>query len=132
MLNGQARTRSEVSSMDTLRVVIVDDERLARDELRFLLASFPNTVVVGEADGVETGIEAIAQYEPDVIFLDLQLRGDSGLRLLEYCTDASRIVFVTGFEEQALLELEQSAHVYLLKPINPARLDSVMEDLVDN
>ena len=118
--------------MATLTTFIVDDERLARDELRFLLADHPEAEVVGEADGVDAAREALVHLQPDVIFLDVQLRGESGLDLLDYVPASSKIIFVTGFEEQALQELETKAFEYLLKPVNPARLARVLERLAHN
>lgn len=115
--------------MDRLKIFIVDDERLARDELRFLLGHHPEAVVVGEAGGVKDASEAIAQLHPDVIFLDLQLRGESGLDLLAHLEDGSRVIFVTGFEERALKELESQHWDYLLKPVNPTRLRPVIQQL---
>ncbi len=115
-----------------LTTFIIDDERLARDELRFLLADHPEAVVVGEADGVETAREALTRLQPDVIFLDVQLRGESGLDLLDHVPASSKIIFVTGFEEQALQELEEKAFEYLLKPVNPARLARVLKRLAPN
>lgn len=118
--------------MHKLKVFIVDDERLARDELRFLLTDHPETDIVGEADGVQTAIEALRNVNPDVIFLDLQLRGESGLQLLDYFSTTSKVIFVTGFEEQVMEALEERSLFYLLKPVNPVRLGTVISNLVHN
>ena len=115
--------------IERLKTFIIDDERLARDELRFLLAAHPETVVVGEDCEVKSALEGIARLQPDVVFLDLQLRGESGLDLLEHLPDSTKIVFVTGFEEQAMQALEKGAYEYLLKPINPARLALIIKEL---
>lgn len=115
-----------------LKTFIIDDERLARDELRFLLADHPEAVVVGEADGVQAARDALGALQPDVVFLDVQLRGESGLDLLDDVPQSTKIIFVTGFEEQALEVLHARAYEYLLKPVNPARLALVIDRLLRN
>lgn len=116
--------------MDRLRIVIVDDERLAREELRFLLAGHPDIEVIGEAESVRAALEMAALRRPDVIFMDVQLRGESGFDLLDRQVQAPCIVFVSDFDEYAIHELERQAFDYLLKPVNPVRLAPVLARLI--
>lgn len=106
----------------SLTALIVDDERLARLELKRLLLSHPHIQVIGEADSVPPAIESITQLKPDVIFLDIQMPGESGFDLLSRIQTSAQIIFVTAFDEYAIHAFEVNALDYLLKPINPKRL----------
>ncbi len=110
-----------------LRAIIVDDERLARADLRSLLADQENVELVGEADSVTTAADLIGRENPDLIFLDIQMPGESGFDLLEKVDQHARVVFVTAFDEHALRAFDVNAVDYLLKPVNPARLRTAIE-----
>jgi len=109
--------------------LIVDDERLARQDLKDLLKDCENVRVVGEADSVATAVKAINELCPDVIFLDIQMPGESGFELLEKTQVTSRIIFVTAYDEYAIRAFEINALDYLLKPVSPERLKRALERL---
>ena len=108
--------------MTEIRAVIVDDERLARRDLRVLLKAHPQISIIGEADTLETAIEVIGRLEPDVVFLDIQMPGGSGFTVLNRIDPAIQVVFVTAYDEYAVRAFEVDACDYLLKPVNPKRL----------
>jgi two-component system LytT family response regulator len=112
-----------------LRVLVIDDERLARKDLISLLGTHDNITVVGEADDVPSAVKAIERLEPDVIFLDIQMPGDSGFDLLEKTELEAQIIFVTAYDEYAIRAFEVNALDYLLKPVNPERLAKAVERL---
>jgi two-component system, LytTR family, response regulator len=109
------------------KAVIVDDERLARNKLRSLLAQHPQIRLVGEADSVDSAIKIIEQTKPDVVFLDIQMPGKSGFELVNRITLPLKIIFVTAFDEYAIRAFEVNALDYLLKPVNPERLAKAIE-----
>ena len=104
-----------------MRAVIVDDERLARDRLRQLLAAHPEVDVVAEADGVSTAAAAIVSMRPDVVFLDIEMRDANGFDLLRDAP-AFRTIFVTAFSDHAARAFDVEAVDYLLKPVTAERL----------
>jgi len=105
-----------------MKVILVDDERLARLELRRLLAAHPEVEIVGEARSGEEALEVIPKLPSDAIFLDVQMPGMSGFDLLERLEDLPQVIFTTAYDEYALKAFEVSALDYLLKPVAPARL----------
>jgi two-component system LytT family response regulator len=105
-----------------VKALIVDDEPLARRELRRLLAVHPEIEVVGEAGSAAEAERAIAALAPDLMFLDIQMPQRTGFQLLESLEDAPQVVFTTAYDEHALRAFEVGALDYLLKPIAPARL----------
>src|SRR5262245_35484694 len=109
--------------------VIVDDERLARNKLRSLLAQHPHIRLVGEADSVDAAIETIERTRPDVVFLDIQMPGKSGFELVNHVNLPLKIIFVTAFDEYAIRAFEVNALDYLLKPVSPERLEKAIERL---
>jgi two-component system LytT family response regulator len=112
-----------------MKAVIVDDERLARVELRRLLRAHPEIDVVGEA---RTGNEAIALLRAtaaDVLFLDIQMPGMTGFDLLEEIEDVPQVIFTTAFDHYAIRAFEVNALDYLTKPIAPARLAAALARL---
>ncbi|HEX8566660.1 MAG TPA: LytTR family DNA-binding domain-containing protein [Pyrinomonadaceae bacterium] len=111
------------------KAAIVDDERLARNKLRKMLAELPNVEIVGEADGVDSAIEVIEKSAPDVVFLDVQMIGASGFDLLEKVEIDFQTIFVTAFDEYAIRAFEVNALDYLLKPVKPERLKQSIEKL---
>lgn len=112
-----------------LRVVLVDDERLARQGIRQLLAAHPEVAVVGEAGRVPAAVEVIRAEKPDAIFLDIQMPGASGFELLGHFAEAPKVVFVTAHSEHAARAFEVQAVDYLLKPVSPARLADTISRL---
>lgn len=111
-----------------MNVLIVDDERLARSELRRLLASFSDVMVVGEANNADQARERIAQLKPDVVLLDIQMPGETGFELLEKLEPpAPHVIFTTAYDEFAVKAFEYNALDYLMKPVDPARLTSAIE-----
>lgn len=109
------------------RVVIIDDERLARNELRRLLADFPDVEVVGEASNSVEGLEAIESLNPDLIFLDIQMPGETGFDMLGKLDKAPKVIFVTAYDEYALKAFEINALDYLMKPVEPKRLADALQ-----
>ena len=115
--------------MDRFTAILVDDERLARKELRSMLAEHEIIEVVGESETVTQAAELVQTKQPDVIFLDIQLPGETGFDLVEKISPGCKIIFVTAFDAYAIRAFEVNALDYLLKPINPARLAQAIERL---
>jgi two-component system LytT family response regulator len=111
------------------RALIVDDERLARQELRRLLASHSEIEIVGEADNGEAALRASEELTPDVVFLDIQMPGIDGFGVVERLSPMPHVIFTTAYDEFALRAFEASAIDYLLKPIAAARLARAIEKL---
>jgi two-component system LytT family response regulator len=112
-----------------LRALIVDDERLARRELRALLEEHGGLTVAGEAGSADEAAALIREVRPDVIFLDIQMPGATGFDLLERVEVTADLIFVTAFDEYALRAFEVNALDYLLKPVAPERLARALERL---
>ncbi len=104
------------------KVVIIDDERLARSELKRLLQEFPDIEVIGEAANAEEGLQKIESLNPDLIFLDIQMPGKTGFEMLTELEKAPHVIFVTAYDEYALKAFEVNALDYLMKPVEPSRL----------
>ncbi|MEO9144500.1 MAG: response regulator [Ginsengibacter sp.] len=105
-----------------LKVILIDDERLARSELRRLLQEFPDVEIIGEAANATEGIEKIESLSPDLIFLDIQMPGKSGFEMLVDLEKAPHVIFVTAYDEYAIKAFEVNALDYLMKPVEPKRL----------
>lgn len=105
-----------------IKAVIIDDERLARNELKKLLADFPEIEVVAEATNAAEGKEKIESLDPELIFLDIQMPGKTGFDMLAELDKAPDVIFTTAYDEYALKAFEVNALDYLLKPIEPKRL----------
>jgi two-component system, LytTR family, response regulator LytT len=117
-----------------VRALIVDDEAPARSELRYLLAAHPEIEVVGEASSAAEGIELSATTAHDVVFLDVEMPGATGLEAAPQVRerhDPPAIVFVTAHAEYAVDAFAVEAFDYLLKPVEPDRLARVVERLLD-
>jgi len=113
-----------------MKALLVDDERLARNELRRLLAAFPHIKIVGEASTAEQARELIGATQPELVFLDVQMPGETGLELLESLEPpAPRVIFTTAYDEFAVKAFELNALDYLLKPVDPARLSTALARL---
>jgi len=117
--------------MTNIKALIVDDERLARVSLRKLLEPYPYIEIAGEADSCENAIELIDLHKPKLIFLDIQLSGETGFDLLEIIDNSIKIIFVTAFDEFAIRAFDVNAIDYLLKPVNPERLKVSIERLIN-
>ena len=109
-----------------MKALLIDDERLARTELRRLLEKHPDIEIVGEARDSEEALAQIARLEPELLFLDIQLPGDNGFELLEKLDRVPLVIFTTAYDEYALKAFEVSALDYLLKPIAPDRLAAAL------
>ena len=106
-----------------MKALIVDDERLARNELKRLLEAFPKINVVGEAANAEEALQKIEELRPDLLFLDIQMPGKNGFELLASMEDAvPEVIFTTAYDEYALKAFDFNALDYLLKPIDAGRL----------
>lgn len=113
------------------RAIIVDDEKLARVDLKNILSSVEEIEVVGEANSVESAELLIAKVNPNLIFLDVQLRSESGFDLLEKIDVEIDVVFVTAYDKYAIRAFDANALDYLLKPVNIERLRQTIDKLVE-
>ncbi|MES2776087.1 MAG: response regulator [Bacteroidota bacterium] len=113
----------------TKRAIIIDDERLARTELRKLLLDYPEIEVVDEAANVDEGIDKIDQHHPDLIFLDIQMPGKTGFDLLQEIDRTPHVIFTTAYDEFAIKAFEVNALDYLMKPVEPRRLADAVHKL---
>ncbi len=116
--------------MKKKKVVIVDDERLARVELRNLLHQYNDIEVLGEAHNADAGIVLIEKLHPDLIFLDIQMPEKSGFDLLEELTLEPAVIFTTAFDEYAIKAFEFNSLDYLLKPIQSERLRKAIDRVI--
>src|SRR4026207_506705 len=112
-----------------MRAIIIDDERLARTELRKLLQDYPEVEVGDEAANATEGIEKIDTLNPDLVFLDIQMPGKTGFEMLSELDRAPHVIFTTAYDEYALKAFEVNALDYLLKPIEPKRLADAVQKL---
>jgi two-component system LytT family response regulator len=110
--------------------VIIDDERLARNELKKMLVDYPEIEVVGEAANVDEAHRIIEELNPELIFLDIQMPVKTGFDLLEELERVPIVVFTTAHDEYALKAFEVNALDYLLKPIDPKRLSDAIQKLM--
>jgi len=116
--------------MTNLKAIIVDDERLARVNMRKLLEPYPEIEIAGEAGSCDEAVKMINLHKPRLVFLDIQLSGETGFDLLEIIDNSIKIIFVTAFDEYAIRAFEVNAIDYLLKPVNPERLKASIERLI--
>lgn len=110
-----------------MRVLVIDDERLARQELKKLLKKHQEVEVVGEATNADEAKELITKLHPDLIFLDIHMPGKSGFDLLEEMDNVPRVIFVTAFDEYAIEAFRVNALDYLLKPVEPKLLSEAID-----
>ena len=108
--------------MQPLKVLIVDDTRLARQELRTLLADVADVECVGEADDVPAAQTAIEKLQPDLVLLDIQMPSGTGFDVLEGLDHAPLVVFTTAYDHYAVRAFDANALDYLVKPVVPERL----------
>lgn len=114
-----------------MKAIIIDDERLARQELKNLLSAHKEIEIVAECANAEEAKKKIAAISPDVIFLDIQMPGKTGLELLEEISALPEVVFVTAYDEYAIRAFEINALDYLLKPVQPQRLAETVKKLLN-
>lgn len=113
-----------------MKALLIDDERLARNELRRLLAAHPDIEIVGEAVDVEDAAQRVAELKPALLFLDVQMPGADGFSLLERLEPPlPAVIFTTAYDEFAVKAFEFNALDYLLKPVDPNRLVAALERL---
>ncbi|MFY8203941.1 MAG: LytR/AlgR family response regulator transcription factor, partial [Sediminibacterium sp.] len=112
-----------------IKAIIIDDERLARNELKKLLEQYPDISIIDEASNVDEAVEKIDLSRPDLIFLDIQMPGKTGFDLLAEIEKSPRVIFTTAYDEFALKAFEVNALDYLLKPIDPKRLADAIQKL---
>lgn len=112
-----------------MKALIVDDERLARKELIGLLQAYDQVEVVGEAANADEAEQRINELRPDLVFLDINMPGRDGFQLLESLDHAPHVIFVTAYDERAVDAFKVNALDYLMKPIDPARLEAAVAKL---
>lgn len=116
-----------------IRCVIVEDEEMARKVLKSLLAQYcPDVMVCAEADDITSGQEVIEAFRPDLVFLDVEMPGGSGFKLLSNIKDIDfEVVFITAYEQFAIKAIRHDALDYLLKPVDPKELVAAVEKVKD-
>ncbi len=107
--------------------IIIDDERLARNELKKMLAHHPEIEIIGEAANADEGLRLINEMNPDLIFLDVQMPVKTGFDLLQELEKLPTVIFTTAYDEYAIRAFEVNALDYLLKPIDPKRLSDAVQ-----
>jgi two-component system LytT family response regulator len=110
-----------------MKTIIVDDERLARAELKKMLEKHPDVEIVGECATYEEAVEKINQLAPELVFMDINLPGKSGLNIIEDISVHPEVIFVTAHDEHAIRAFELNALDYLLKPVDPSRLSEALQ-----
>jgi len=113
--------------MKTFKAVIIDDERLAREEVKRALKKYAEFVIVGEANNVDAALTLIDKEEPDIIFLDIHMPEKSGFDLLEELTTVPEVVFTTAYDQYAVKAFELNALDYLVKPLREERFAKTIE-----
>lgn len=116
-------------SKNKLTAVVIDDEQLAREDLKRILNEISAIEVIGEAKSLEDAIEKCKSLNPDIIFLDIQLGNNSGFDLVEHLPEKRGVVFVTAYDEFAIKAFEVNAYDYLLKPVTRERILQTIEKL---
>jgi two-component system LytT family response regulator len=113
--------------MKKIKVIIVDDERLSREELKRALKSYEDFVLIGEAENVDDAMYLIEKEMPDLLFLDIQMPEKSAFDLLESLDNVPEVLFVTAYDQYALQAFEVNALDYLMKPIREERFAKAIE-----
>ena len=113
--------------MKVFKVVIIDDEKPARDLIKAYLNEFNNIEVLAEGCNGFEGIKLIQQYSPDLIFLDIQMPKVSGLEMLEVVENSPKVIFTTAYDEYAIKAFELNAVDYLLKPFTRERFNNAVQ-----
>ncbi len=110
-----------------LRVLVVDDARLARREMQTLLAAMDGVECIGEADDVPAAREALARLHPDVVLLDIQMPSGSGFDVLDGLQVPPSVIFTTAYDQYAVQAFDANALDYLLKPVEASRLQAALD-----
>jgi two-component system LytT family response regulator len=118
--------------MRTLKAVIVEDSRLARNELKELIKAHQEIEIVGEAENVDKGFKLINEKKPDLLFLDINMPEKDGFELLEMLDEVPITIFTTAFDEYAIKSFEYNAFDYLLKPIDQKRFTNSIKKVHQN
>jgi len=113
--------------MKTFKTVIIDDERLAREEVKRALKTYPEFEIIGEASHVDEAKILIEESKPDLLFLDIHMPGKSGFDLLEELTTVPEVVFTTAYDQYAVKAFELNALDYLVKPLRDERFSKTIE-----
>ena len=113
--------------MNRIKVIVIDDERSAREELKTSLKAYPEFELVGEARNADEAREQIKQKDPDLIFLDIRMPEESGFDLLESLDKTPAVIFTTAFDQYAVQAFEVNALDYLMKPIREERFAKAIE-----
>lgn len=114
-----------------INAIIVDDERLARQELKRILEEQNKVKIVAECSNAEQAIEAIDSMKPDLVFLDIQMPGQNGFELLEDLDYTPEVMFITAYDEYAIKAFEVNALDYILKPIEEERFATSLESVIE-
>ncbi|NAS29383.1 response regulator [Flavobacteriaceae bacterium R38] len=115
--------------MSKIPAIIVEDSRLARNELKELLKDHPQIEIVGEAENVINAYQIITEKQPQLLFLDINMPEKDGFELLEMLDEIPKVIFTTAYDEYAIKSFEYNAFDYLLKPINKDRFAKAIEKL---
>ncbi|ARV15209.1 LytR/AlgR family response regulator transcription factor [Polaribacter sp. SA4-12] len=118
--------------MITLKAVIVEDSRLARNELKELIKAHKEIEILGEAENVDDGYKLINDTKPDLLFLDINMPEKDGFELLEMLDEVPTTIFTTAFDEYAIKSFDYNAFDYLLKPINQKRFSKSIEKVIES
>src|SRR5207342_2569359 len=110
-----------------MKIIIIDDEPLARSIIKEYLQYHPDLELVSECNDGFEGLKAIQQYEPDLIFLDIQMPKINGFEMLELIENPPPVIFTTAFDEYAIKAFESNAVDYLLKPFSKERFDKALQ-----
>ena len=114
----------------SFKTIIIDDEQLAVNRLRRMLEKYKVEIeVIAEAANGEQGLHLVEQHQPDLIFLDIEMPGLNGFEMLNKLKHLPKVIFTTAFEEYAIKAFEENSIDYLLKPIEPARLEKALDKL---
>lgn len=109
-----------------ITVIVVDDERPAREEMRYLLETYTDVEVIGTAGNANDAVTMISSLRPTIVFLDISMPGTNGIELLKTLSPSQFVVFVTAHDEFAINAFEHGASDYLLKPVTPERLEKCL------
>lgn len=110
-----------------MKIAIIEDSRLARQELKSLLSRFQDLELCGEAENGNQALQLIRENQPDLIFLDIHLPGMNGFEILEKIDESPLVIFTTAYDEYAIRSFEYNTLDYLLKPISAERLEKAIE-----
>jgi two-component system, LytTR family, response regulator len=110
-----------------MKIIIIDDEHLARSMVKHYLSKYQNMEIVAECNDGFEGFKAIKEHQPDLIFLDIQMPKITGFEMLELIENKPKVIFTTAFDEFAIKAFDQNAIDYLLKPFSQERFDIAMQ-----